>query len=120
MALAPNNCIFFPTLKVQKIGSVKLDLQLTENTAKKQYEATIEGSVARIEYIKAQDKIYLTHTEVPKALERKGVGTTLVAKVLEDVDRQHLTLIPLCPFVALYLKRHPEWKRLVMKGINIE
>ncbi len=120
VALAPNNCLFFPTLKVQKLGSVKLDFQVTDNTAKKQYEATIEGIVARIEYIKAQDKIYLTHTEVPKALEGKGLGSSLVAKVLEDVDRQNLTLIPLCPFVALYLKRHPEWKRLIMKGINIE
>lgn len=97
-----------------------MDFEIVDNPEKKRYEATVEGAMARIEYIKAQDKIYLTHTEVPQALEGKGVGSKLVAKVIEDIDQQGLTLIPLCPFVALYLKRHPEWKRLVMKGINIE
>ncbi|MGB3143769.1 MAG: GNAT family N-acetyltransferase [Maribacter sp.] len=97
-----------------------MDFEIVDNPEKKRYEATVEGAMARIEYIKAQDKIYLTHTEVPQALEGKGVGSKLVSKVLEDIDQQGLTLIPLCPFVALYLKRHPEWKRLVMKGINIE
>ena len=97
-----------------------MDFEIVDHPEKKRYEATIEGAIARIEYIKAKDKIYLTHTEVPQALEGKGVGSKLVAKVLENIDQQGLTLVPLCPFVALYLKRHPEWKRLVMKGINIE
>lgn len=38
----------------------------------------------------------------------------------EDISRQELTLLPLCPFVALNLKPNPEWKQLVLKGINIE
>jgi len=97
-----------------------MDFEIVDNPEKNRYEASVEGAMARIEYIKSQDKIYLTHTEVPQALEGKGVGSKLVAKVLEDIDQQGLTLIPLCPFVALYVKRHPEWKRLVMKGINIE
>ena len=96
------------------------DLKVLDNPSAKQYEAGVEGSLSRIEYIKAQDKIYLTHTEVPQALEGKGIGSALVLKVLEDIEAKGLTLVPLCPFVALYLKRHPEWKRLVMKGINIE
>lgn len=96
------------------------DLEVVDNPSAKQYEAEVEGSLARIEYIKAQDKIYLTHTEVPRELEGKGIGSALVLKVLEDIEAKGLTLVPLCPFVALYLKRHPEWKRLVMKGINIE
>ena len=96
------------------------DLMVVDNPSAKQYEAKVEGSLARIEYIKAKDKIYLTHTEVPQVLEGKGIGSALVSKVLEDIEEKGLTLVPLCPFVALYLKGHPEWKRLVMKGINIE
>ena len=63
---------------------------------------------------------FLTHTEVPKSMEGKGLGSAIVKLALEDIEQKGLTLVPLCPFVALYLKRHPEWKRLVMKGINIE
>ena len=97
-----------------------MDLNVTDNPDKKRYEVSVEGSTAFVEYIKAKDKIYLTHTEVPTALEGKGIGSSLVLKVFEDIERQDLTLVPLCPFVAMYLKKHPEWKKLVMKDINIE
>ena len=94
--------------------------QLINNEARKQYEVHTDEAVLRIEYILAQDRIFLTHTEVPKSMEGKGLGSAIVKLALEDIEQKGLTLVPLCPFVALYLKRHPEWKRLVMKGINIE
>lgn len=96
-----------------------MDYKLIDNTEAKQYEYHIDGVIAKIEYIKAKDKIYLTHTEVPKELEGKGVASSLVKQVLEDVETKGLTLIPMCPFVATYIKRHPDWKKLVLKGINI-
>ena len=65
-------------------------------------------------------EIYLTHTEVPRELEGKGIGSQLVEKTLQDIERQGLRLVPLCPFVAAYIKKHPEWRRIVMKGINIK
>lgn len=97
-----------------------MDLELQDNPDKKRYEALIGDSTAFIEYIKAKNKIYLTHTEVPNELEGKGIGSRLVLKVLEDIEKKGLILVPLCPFVALYLKKHPEWKRLVLPGIKIE
>lgn len=93
--------------------------QLIDNENSKQYEFHIDGLLPRIEYIRTKDKIYLTHTEVPKGLEGKGVGSQLVNAALEDVKAKDLDLVPLCPFVALYIKRHPEYKTLVMKGVNI-
>lgn len=97
-----------------------MEYQLINNEARKQYEVHVDEVVLRIEYILAQDRIFLTHTEVPKSMEGKGLGSAIVKLALEDIEQKGLTLVPLCPFVALYLKRHPEWKRLVMKGINIE
>ncbi|MCK0145522.1 N-acetyltransferase [Arenibacter sp. F26102] len=96
-----------------------MDYKLIDNTEGKQYEYQIDGVIAKIEYKKAKDKIYLTHTEVPKELEGKGVASSLVKQVLEDVETKGLTLVPMCPFVAAYIKRHPEWKELILKGINI-
>ena len=93
--------------------------KLIDNKASKQYEFHIDKYIPRIEYIKAQDKVYLTHTEVPKDLEGKGIGSALIKKVLEEIKQNDLTLVPMCPFVAMYIKRHPEWKSLVLKGINI-
>ena len=94
--------------------------KLIDNVALHKYEFRIGDLIPRIEYIKTKNgEIYLTHTEVPSALEGKGVGSSLVRLALEDIERQQLRLVPLCPFVAGYVQKHPEWKRLVMEGINI-
>ena len=93
--------------------------ELIDNAASKRYEFHIGEFRPRVEYIKAANKIFLTHTEVPKELAGKGIGSALIKAVLEEVEKQGLTLVPLCPFVALYIQRNPEWRKLVMKGINI-
>lgn len=94
--------------------------KLIDNVALHQYEFRIGDLIPRIEYIKTKNgEIYLSHTEVPSALEGKGVGSSLVRLALEDIERQQLRLVPLCPFVAGYVQKHPEWKRLVMEGVNI-
>ena len=96
------------------------DYELIDNTENHQYEFHIGKLVPKIEYIKSKNgEIYLTHTEVPVQLEGKGVGSQLVEKVLKDIERQELRLVPLCPFVAGYIQKHPDWRRIVMKGINV-
>lgn len=99
---------------------MKTDYPLIENAAAKRYEFQIDHHLAFVEYIKTTDKIFLTHTEVPKELEGQGIGSSLIKKVLAEVERLQLILIPLCPFVAMYIKKHPDWKKLVLKGINIK
>lgn len=97
------------------------DYELIDNTQDRQYEFHIGEMTPYIEYIKTKNgQIHLTHTEVPYKLKGKGIGSRLVEKTLRDIERQGLELVPLCPFVAGYIKRHPEWKRIVMQGINIE
>lgn len=96
-----------------------MSFTLIDNVAQKRYEFQLPEHTPCIEYIKTKDKIYLTHTEVPVALEGQGIGSELVKQALEHIKEKELTLIPLCPFVAHYLKEHPQWKELVLKGINI-
>ena len=96
------------------------DYELIDNEERHQYEFHIGKYVPQIEYLKTKNgEIYLTHTEVPVALEGKGVGSQLVEKVLKDIEKQELRLVPLCPFVAGYIQKHPDWRRIVMRGINI-
>lgn len=95
------------------------EFELIDNSEKKRYEFHLGAEVPRVEYIKTRDKIYLTHTEVPPSLAGRGIGSKLIGAVLKDIKEKELTLVPLCPFVALYLQRNPEWKQLVLKGIKI-
>ena len=92
-----------------------MDYRLINNETDRQYEFHVDGFVPKIEYIKSGDKIYLTHTEVPKELGGKGIASSLAKQVLEDIQQKGWKLIPLCPFVVKYIQRHPEWEPLVFK-----
>lgn len=83
------------------------------NADKKQFELVVEGQTARIEYSIANNIYILTHTEVPAALEGKSVGKTLVQKAFAWLEEHNHKIVPLCPFIIAYLKRNPEWNRLV-------
>ena len=94
--------------------------ELIDNAPAECYEFHIDGRVALLEYEKvSHDEILLTHTEVPFELQGRGVGSALVEAALADIERQGLKIIPLCGFVQGYLERHPQWKRIVPKGMEI-
>ena len=100
---------------------MEADYELIDNEERRQYEFHVDQYTPKIEYIKSTNgEIYLTHTEVPTQLGGKGIGSQLVEKALKDIEKQGLRLVPLCPFVAGYIHKHPEWKRIVMKGIHIQ
>ena len=96
------------------------DYELIDNEERRQYEFHVDKYIPRIEYIKSLNgEIHLTHTEVPSALSGRGIGSMLVKKTLEDIDKQQLRVVPLCPFVAAYIHKHPEWKRILLRGIHV-
>lgn len=94
-------------------------LPLVNNESSRQFELVVNGIKAKIEYDRQKERMFLLHTEVPAALEGQGVGAALVEKTLHYLEANNLKLVPLCPFVAAYVKRHPEWKRLLAQGINL-
>ena len=61
------------------------------------------------------------HAYTERNLLQKAAGSEEQLKeALADIERQGLRLVPLCPFVAGYIHKHPEWKRIVMRGIHIK
>lgn len=94
------------------------NLPLIKNEALQQFELEVEGYTSFIEYKEAGEQIVLTHTEVPVELEGKGVGTAIVEKTLEYIEEHKQRLVPLCPFVIAYLKRHPDWNRLLSDSVK--
>ncbi|MBD3582367.1 GNAT family N-acetyltransferase [Flavobacterium selenitireducens] len=96
------------------------DTDIRFNPEKKRFELEVEGHTAIIESILTNENVmYLTHTEVPVALEGKGVGKKIVEGALNYIKDHDYKLAPLCPFVAAYLKRHTEWKEILANGYHI-
>lgn len=99
---------------------MKKDFELIDNKAKRRYEFHIGELTSKIEYlISDRGVIYLTHTEVPQELKGQGIGSQLVLKTLIDIENRGLKLMPLCPFVATYIHRHPQWNKIIMPGVAV-
>ncbi|QJX48037.1 N-acetyltransferase [Hymenobacter taeanensis] len=90
------------------------ELLLVDNRQNHRFELTVLDSTAFIEYQENDEAITVLHTVVPPQLEGQGVGTAIVEETLQTIEARQRLLIPLCPFVKSYLKRHPEWQRLVV------
>jgi hypothetical protein len=90
------------------------DLTVRDNAADLRYEVLGEGKVlGEILYRTRPGRIVLLHTEVVPYAEGGGVGSRLVAGALDDIRARGLRVVPLCPFVAAYIQRHPEYADLV-------
>ena len=92
------------------------DARLTDNKAQQQFELWTDRLVAIISYRTHEDKIFLLHTEVETEFQGKGAGTAIIEKTLHLIEDQHLPMVPYCPFVIAYIKRHPDWKRILAPG----
>lgn len=83
------------------------------------YEITSEGQLAGFaEYKLVGDAVMFTHTEIQPAFEGKGLGSALARFALADVRARSLHVIPVCQFIAAYLRRHPEEQDLVREDIR--
>lgn len=89
------------------------NVELINNEAIHNFELFVEGHRSFIDYIKKNDKYYLVHTEVPEELEGKGVASALVDKALTYIEEHNGKIVPLCVYIQSFLKRHPDWNRVV-------
>ena len=90
------------------------ELVVRDNPAELQYELLLEGrKIGEIRYRVEPGAIALVHTEIDPAYEGQGLATRLVADTLRDLRTRGLRVIPICPIVAGYIHRHPEYADLV-------
>lgn len=91
------------------------DAIVSDNPAAKRYEAHVDGLLAGFaDYIRTDELVVFTHTEVDPAFEGQGVGSAL-AKFALDAVREEGThkVMPQCPFIKAWIARHPEYIPLV-------
>jgi uncharacterized protein len=84
-----------------------------DNTERHRFELDIDGHIAFSNYKREGGAITILHTEVPKELNGRGIGSELARGLLDIMRAQGLTVKPLCPFVAGYIAKHPEYANLV-------
>lgn len=95
-----------------------MEPDVTDNRDRSRYELAVEGHTAFAAYRIDGGIITFTHTVVPQALEGRGIASRLILHALTDVRDRGLKVIAQCPFVAAYIRKHPEWAELLARPLD--
>ena len=93
-------------------------IPLIKNEDKKRFEIEVNGHFAFIDYRESSHQISLIHTEAEPELAGTGAASAVVEKTLQYIKESGKKLLPFCPYVFAYIKKHPEWKAIVHEGFH--
>lgn len=88
--------------------------RITHNERAQQFEMPVAGGLAVLRYRRSAGQIDLLHTMVPHDDEGRGHATALVQAAFAYARRASLIVVPTCPFVKAYLRRHPDQRDIVV------
>ncbi len=90
------------------------NITVQDDPANSRYEVQVDETPAGAAYYEIRDdEVVFTHTEVDPKCGGKGVGSVLAKGALDDVRATDRRAIPLCPFIAAYIRRHREYLDIV-------
>ena len=84
--------------------------RVIDNPEELRYELLLGDELAgEIRYIRDDDgRVVLVHTEIEPRIKGQGLGNVLVQGALDDLRERGIEYRVICPFVAAYLRRHPQ------------
>jgi len=89
--------------------------EIRNDTENDKYVIEIDGTEAGFAayHIRSGPLYFFYHTVVHDEFGGKGTGSQLARGALDDVRANGGSIVPLCPFIAAWLKRHPEYDDMV-------
>jgi uncharacterized protein len=94
-----------------------MDTKVVDVPEKGRFEVRIDDRVVGLaSYHVDGGTMTLPHTEVDPSMGGRGIGTILVAGVLDSARERGLHVLPYCSFVRHYIEQHPETVDLVAAG----
>ncbi|ORA27781.1 GNAT family N-acetyltransferase [Mycobacterium aquaticum] len=74
------------------------------------YEITVDGEHAGLEaYVDSGDQRIFYHTEIDDKFGGQGLAGELVSAALTDARAAGKRIVPVCPYVAKYVKQHHDF-----------
>ena len=93
-------------------------LEVTHNTAENRFETWIDGQLSKLDYMLDGDTIVMTHVGVYPEQRGQGVAGKLTQVALEYAKENSLRVIPMCPYIATYIHRNPQYIELTKQQMN--
>lgn len=92
------------------------DVEVRDDPEQDRYVATLPGEddpVGFARYRLDGETIVLDHTVVSPEHEGQGVGSALARGTLDALRDRGAPVLAVCPFMAAYVQRHPEYSAFV-------
>lgn len=90
------------------------DVQVVDVPEQSRFEIRAAGELAgHAEYRLRPDRMVLTHTEVDDRFRGRGLAGRLARTALDSARERDLRVTPLCPYIADYIRKHPEYVSIV-------
>jgi uncharacterized protein len=87
---------------------------VTDNPDASRYEMHVGAELAGVITYRLRDTtISLLHTEVEPAFQGAHLATQLARFALDDARERGLAVLPFCPYVSSWIRKHPEYTDLV-------
>jgi predicted GNAT family acetyltransferase len=90
---------------------MKYDIQ--HNQSRQRFEVELENLLSVIDYELDGKNLILPHVGVPQPLEGRGIAGELTRTALDWARTKNYRVIPVCPYVQAWLKRHPDYQDLL-------
>jgi predicted GNAT family acetyltransferase len=95
------------------------ELTVADASEDHRYEARIgDGLAGYAAYLRTPQLIAFVHTEVDDAYEGRGVGSALARTALDEARAQGLRVAAICPFIAGWIDRHPDYQDLLYESTS--
>lgn len=87
--------------------------EVRDNPAAKRFELELDGHRAWSDYERQGAVVDIRHTLVPLEARGKGMASILIKGSLDLIRSRGEQVIPTCPFVHAYMRKHPETQDLL-------
>jgi len=88
-------------------------IEVVHNPERRRYELHDAGVIGFTRYRLAEDKVVFIHTEVDEAYSGQGLASKLARFALDDVRSSGRRIVPLCPYIASWLRKHHDFDDIV-------
>lgn len=80
----------------------------------RRYEISVDGALAGFtEYVDRDSQRIFFHTAIDEAFSGRGLASKLIAAALTDTRAAKRRVVPICPFVAAYVKKHDDFADII-------
>ena len=87
-------------------------LDVIHNEAEDRFETWIDNQLSKLDYMQDGNTIVMTHVGVHPEHRGQGVAGKLTEVALEYARKKSLRVIPMCPYIATYIRRNPKYEDL--------